>query len=461
MSRRGDGGGGGGAEVKGEGARNDDGSVSAPAEDPSSEDANTLVMGQNLSSHNNTNTDHSPLGGDGTTTSSITRTSIQTRRASFRRSIEVQRQDGGRKALKAVIQAAERQSREEEEERDRRQPQSPKYVLPSFSKANSLRNVMGAVQRHFRDRHATRIQALYRGYHCRRDGNMRPTSPQKAMAIVRLKDAAGATPKGRHYRISSEITMSDFEESLLGDSFSLDSLDASPRTNMRRNNEEQGAGCFQNSSLTETTAASEHSESDVPHHTSFSSLFSSDTSQDVPMRMPFRKATPPKSQLPDLRNRTHISPATSSSTQPDLRVPDMPSMRTMRFDSDADAEVARATSAASGGDGPFDSSITSLPQLKPRKTSKEAWERTHQGLHQSFSTFDRDEPARPPTRELSPTRQPLSPTNFEGWPSSSPIEYSASAADTTIANPDNTSQKNVDRNEDQEEKDHSDQAKKG
>jgi hypothetical protein len=564
----------------------DDSAASAEASEDPNNDIQTLVMMHNLSSH----AIHSPVvegsgtaggdaivgvvgigqnsgddGGSPADKSNVSRTSsAQTRRTSFRQMVQRRHPGGARNTLKAVIQAAERQTLQEQEDEQeqierrsshhRRQLQSsPSSSLtkPRFTKANSLRNVMDAVQNHFQDLHVTKIQAVYRGHQSRlrRHHMINATStaastdvtltadddkytipqppssysspPRTPTSSGRRKYACG-TPgprtywsptqqqqqqhlhrggrgRGRgdgrgHQRVASEITMSDFEESLFGgDSFSsIDSLSWSPArtttttttlgsTRHTKNGEEKQqqqqlssdvgtggdvlpGGWFQNSTLTETTAApTDHSESEGHYHASFSSLFSADTSMDLPMKMPFRKATPPRSDLASAQNieaataaaatavasmrvTSPISPppppptATTASVSilPNLPVPDMPSKRELRS-AQADAEVARATSGLMSEDARnerFEWSISSLPQLRPRKSSKEEWENTNQSLHLSLSSdsFDRDEPVRPPRRALSPPR----PTTAMATPTSVPMSTLAGALSPSI-NPSSSS----------------------
>mmetsp|Transcript_54776 Transcript_54776/g.132997 ORF Transcript_54776/g.132997 Transcript_54776/m.132997 type:complete len:568 (-) Transcript_54776:2298-4001(-) len=473
--------------------------------------------------------------------------SIRTRRTSFRRTVQRQRFGGKRNTLKEVIQAAERQSsrdyhehaEQEEEEEDRIQLQSnvvqspTRTSLSNISKPNSLRNVMDAVQSHFKDKQATKIQAAYRGHATRLrladhstvddDTVVYPLTlpslsprrsplrhqyqnmdespyPQQEYRQSLLQQQRAGRGRGssshhhrrRHRRDASEITMSDFETSIFDDNDSFSSmgshLSLSPITNMRRNNEDQhasssrwdgsgkGPGWFNNSALTEATAApTDHSLSQV-QQSSLSSIFSTDTtSMDVPAKMPFRKTTPPRSNLSPIERHSEassvlegtateasrgasspLSPpsppvakrmtAEEVSTLPNIQIPNMPS-RASVHSAEADAEVAMATSERSTLDSsnePFNLSVSSLPHLRRRKMSVDEWETTNQTLHLSFTSDSLDSPNDPPVTPL------LRRTMYQGHPDILQTVFSTSnqsSSGTTVGDIDQSNAPDIARDQ--------------
>ena len=368
-------------------------------------------------------------------------------------------------------------------------------------KQGSLRNVMDSVQSYFLEKQATKIQAAYRGHASRLklaeystvdDDTVAYPLPLLSLSPLRSpprnqfrnigespyaqQEYSQSLPRqqrtglGRgssshhhrhhhrhnHRRDASEITMSDFESSLFDDNDSFSSmgshLSLSPITNMRRNNEDQqasssrwdgngkGPGWFNNSALTEPTAApTDHSASQI-QQSSFSSLFSTDTSMDVPVKMPLRKTTPPRPNISPIERKTEAwsvfegtfnessrnvssplfppSPPMAErmapqnvSTLPNIQLPNMPSRASIRS-AEADAEVAMATSGRSTSalsSEPFNLSVSSLPHLRRRKMSVDEWETTNQMLNLSFTSDSLNSPNDP----VSPLLQR---TQYQGQP---------------------------------------------
>jgi hypothetical protein len=296
--------------------------------------------------------------------------SSHSRRASFQRSA-VQSRSGQAppkksRSLRDVIRDAERMSIQGLHER---QPPSPRK---SFEKSDSLHSVMLAVQGHFRDGHATMIQAVYRGHRVRKDGMIR-------------RPPGGAASHVTHRRVSSEITMSDFEKSPEGDSFaSIDSPSWSPRAKHHRYEE----SFFHNSTITAATSSVTDPSDREAQPGSFSTLFSHDAEQDLPMRMPFRKDTPPRQDVVSRSVGVYLkkSPSPDDEVSPNksigARFPDI-----ARLDLN---DVRREDSRPS---------FVSLPFLKQRKTARDSDE----GIVSSRAYFAReDEPIKPPARTLSP-----------------------------------------------------------
>ena len=379
-------------------------------------------------------------------------------------------------------------------------------------KQDSLRNVMDSVQSYFQEKQATKIQAAYRGHaarvrlaeystvdydtvvyplplpsmsphgsplrnQSRNIGESPYTHQEHSQSLPRQQRTGLVRGSSSHHhhrhrrrhhhhhrRDASEITMSDFESSFFDDDDSFSSmashLSLSPITNMRRNNEDQqasssrwdgngkGPGWFNNSALTEPTAApTDHSASQI-QQSSFSSLFSTDTSMDVPVKMPFRKSTPPRPNFSPIERDTDApsvlegtftesSRNTSSlflppsppmakwippsgktnapqkaSTLPNIQIPNMPS-RASISSVEADAEVAMVTSGRSSlasSSEPFNLSVSSLPHLRRRKMSADEWEYTNQMLHLSFTSDSLDTPNDPVASAL-PKR-----TIYQGQP---------------------------------------------
>lgn len=277
-----------------------------------------------------------------------------------------------------IILDAERRSIQESQER---QPPSPSFCgRKRVEKPYYPRNTMIAAQGHFREGHASKIQAFYRGYRVRKE------------VMIRLaygQNSRGTTSPIRHRRGSSEITMSDFEESLMGDSFTwIDSPTWSPRTNLRRYEN----SCFHGSSITATTSAvTDPSEGEVQQG-SFSTLFSHDTAQDLPMRMPFRKETPPKPNAVSRFIGVHFKKKSAAVylTPDDGKPPDD---IVARFPDIARLELDNVHENERG------SSLGTLPFLKQRKTVCDP-ERGHLSFSAHFSR--EDEPVKLPTRALSP-----------------------------------------------------------
>jgi hypothetical protein len=205
--------------------------------------------------------------------------SSHTRRSSFQRSVMQRRSEKTHqktiKALRDAIQGSERRD-------------------SLGGKLASARNIRGsAVEGPLLNvARVTKVQAVYRGYRVRKYGTTRPLG-------VHLKSGGGASLKvTRHRRVPSDFTMSDFDdESLVGDDSYPSLFDSpawSPRTKFRRN---AADSCFHNSVITVSTAAATDPSEGEQQQGSFSSLFSHDATQDRPIRMPFRKGTPPKHNL--------------------------------------------------------------------------------------------------------------------------------------------------------------------
>jgi hypothetical protein len=172
--------------------------------------------------------------------------------------------------------------------------QVPRRSANTKSLDDIQRNKMKGKIKLERGSHATIIQAVFRGYLCRK-GDVFCTRPK---------------PRTLHTRICSEITMSDFNDSFC----SLDSLEWSPRTNMRLNDK----CCLQNSSSTAETCTGSESLQFDGFHDSFSSIFSNDSFLDLPARPPSRKLSPCQLALPTEDPKADIMEDTTSLCLPNM-----------------------------------------------------------------------------------------------------------------------------------------------
>lgn len=212
-------------------------------------------------------------------------------------------------------------------------------LLRQGPRSDSNAKLLNNIKISFRDYHATIIQAVFRGYLCRKDNI-----------------SGSYKPKKLHRRINSEITMSDFSS----DSFcSLGSLEWSPKTNMRLNHEGYHHAC---TSTPETCTASNSLHQFDGFHDSFASIFSNEP-VDLPARKPSRMLSPGK---PDAREEGNILGEDSAE---DLCFPEMTRERA-------------------------DSSFEYLPQPNTRRA---------EAGHSSFSSyFEQYEPVKRPQRPTSP-----------------------------------------------------------
>jgi hypothetical protein len=118
---------------------------------------------------------------------------------------------------------------------------------------------------------ATKIQAVVRGFVCRQNSILRKCEPRRDSVQRRY----------------SEITMSDFSDSF----HSLGSLELSPRTHMRSNEE-----CCYNNNNSFTSRTWDESDPTLTFHDSIPTIFSVE-STDLPVKRPARKPSPPPTGL--------------------------------------------------------------------------------------------------------------------------------------------------------------------
>lgn len=261
----------------------------------------------------------------------------------------------------------------------------------------AVRNAMGdSVERHFLDiTHATKVQAFYRGYLVRKHRTIRPLDVDRTWG--------GVSSPTVYRRIPSDFTMSEFDdESLMGDESCASSIGTpawSPRTKFRRNTADS---CFHNSIMTVSTAAVTDPSEGEHQQGSFSTIFSPDAAQDRPIRMPFRKGTPPRYNLNQSRSIGIHTKISLGGTKNGVDEEGKPTEHIVPCFPD----LARLDLSGDDVNNDMGCCFTALPFLKQRK-SKQG---TDQGHLPFMSFFARgDAPAKPPERAASPCTHPAIP----------------------------------------------------